>query len=101
MAGSQIAKLAEIRKKISQLAAQRDAAIARIADLESHVSDLESDLTETREALDRAKLDAEFLTVSHRLADTPEALVVTRRKILSLIRKVDSAINLLKNDPAE
>ncbi len=93
--------LTEIREKIERLAAERDEARARTAQLEERVSDLETELEETRARLHKASLDVEFLTVSHRLADNPDALVTARRTIASLIRKVDSAINLLKNDPAE
>lgn len=95
------AVLAEIRSKIERLAAQRDNANARIARLEQEISDLKADLNETRKELQRSRTDAEFLSLSHRLADTPEALVTSRRIIASLIRKVDAAINMLKNDPSQ
>lgn len=93
--------LAEIRQKIETLAADRDAALQRISALEDQISDLQAELETTRNDLHRARLDVEFLTVSHRLADTPEAVVTARKIISGLIRKVDSAINLVKNDPAE
>lgn len=93
--------LAEIRQKIETLAADRDAALQRISTLEDQISDLQAELETTRNDLHRARLDVEFLTVSHRLADTPEAVVTARKIISGLIRKVDSAINLVKNDPAE
>lgn len=93
--------LADIREKIRELAAQRDEAREHIKKLESRISDLETDLDETRDELHRARLDVEYLTVSHRLADTPDALVTARKTIAALIRKVDSAINLLRNEPSE
>ena len=95
------ATLATIREKIARLADERDEALARVAELESKVSDLETDLEETRKDLHKARLDVEFLTVSYRLADNPDALLLARKKIASLIRKVDSALNLVKNDPAD
>lgn len=95
------ATLADIREKIRELAAQRDEAREHIKELESRISDLETDLDETRDELHRVRLDVEYLTVSHRLADTPDALVTARKTISALIRKVDSAINLLRNEPSE
>lgn len=96
-----MARLAEIRDKIRQLAAQRDEARALVTQLESRISDLETDLEETRGELRKARLDVEYLTVSHRLADSPDALIEARRTIAALIRKVDSAIYLLRNEPSE
>ncbi len=101
MANSPAANMAEIFQKINRLATQRDDAIARCARLEDKIADLQAELKDTGKRLEKALLDVEFLTVSHRLADTPEALADTRKLIEGLIRKVDSAIRLVKNDPAD
>lgn len=93
--------MAEIREKIRVLASERDTALARITKLEERIYDLETNLDDTQTELHKARLDVEFLTVSHKLADSPEALVAARKTIASLIRKVDSAISLVKNDPAD
>ena len=89
-----VAILAEIHSRICGIAAKRDAAEARIRSLETELAD-------TKAELHKARLDAEYLTLSHRLADSPEALLTARHLLASLIRKVDSAINLVKNDPAD
>ncbi len=93
--------LAEIHSRISGIAAKRDAAEARIRSLETELADTKAELADTKAELHKARLDAEYLTLSHRLADSPEALLTARHLLASLIRKVDSAINLVKNDPAD
>ena len=96
-----LAMLAGIDDRISRITARRDAAAARIAALEKRIADLQADLDNTRKELHQAHLDVEFLTLSHRLADSPDALAAARKTIASLIRKVDVAISMLKNDPAQ
>lgn len=58
--------------------------------------DLLMQLRLTRQELDRAKSDAQFLRVSHRLASSPDSLVEARRLIAGLIRNIDKAIAELK-----
>lgn len=58
--------------------------------------DLLMQLRQTRQELDRAKSDAQFLRVSHRLASSPDSLVEARRLIAGLIRNIDKAIAELK-----
>lgn len=93
--------LSGIREKIEELKSQRDEALNRIKALRSEIDDLKAELDDTRKSLHQSRLDAEFLTLSHKMADTPEALVKSRKLIADLIRKVDSVINLVQNDPAE
>ncbi len=101
MADSPTALIAGIQQKIAMLADSRDRALARCEELSARISDLEADLTESRESLQKANLDIEFLKLSHRLADSPEAIVNARKTISRLIRRIDSAINLIKSDPAD
>lgn len=58
--------------------------------------DLLMQLRLTRQELDRAKSDVQFLRVSHRLASSPDSLVEARRLIAGLIRNIDKAIAELK-----
>lgn len=83
-----------------------DALIARLkalrdenAQLRARVEDLGTRLAEATAERDKALKDVEYLTLSHRLADTPEALVNARREVARLIRVVDRCITLLKDDP--
>ena len=45
---------------------------------------------------DRARLDAEFLAVSHKLANDADDLVAARRHIAGLIRNIDRCLEILK-----
>jgi len=51
---------------------------------------------EARAERDRALMDAEFLAVSHKLADSPDVLVDARRHIAQLIRNIDRCLVMLK-----
>lgn len=100
MADSPSFLIDEIRKKIDILAKQRDKASERCRQLADNVEALNADKVEIQQRLDNALLEVEFLTLSHRLADSPQALADARRKISGLIRKIDAAIALIKTDPA-
>ena len=40
--------------------------------------------------------DCEYLEVSHKLADNPDTLVATRRRLAGLIRNIDRCLEMLK-----
>ncbi|MDE7159903.1 MAG: hypothetical protein K2O24_03525 [Muribaculaceae bacterium] len=92
--------LASVNDRVSALDARLRAAEQENARLRARLEDTESRLDEARSERDRAMLDVEFLTLSHRLADTPEALLSARRRISRMIRTIDKCILLLKDDPA-
>lgn len=58
---------------------------------------LENEIKELREELQRKSLDSEFLEVSHMIADTPDSLVLARRRIANLIRTIDKCIEMLRD----
>ena len=64
--------------------------------LEEEIADLRLEIAEARRERDRARLDAEYLTVSPRLADSPDTLIDTRRHIAKLIRNIDRCLEMLK-----
>lgn len=101
MPNSPFASLANIKQHIDVLTRNRQQALERIAELEMQNTELRKELEERDAMLAQARLDAEFLSLSHKLADSPEALARARHIIGGLIKKVDAAINLVKNDPAE
>lgn len=90
--------LRSIGEKATQLAQMQELMKARISELEEKNMQLETELKETKDLLDKALSDIEFLTVSHRLADSPDSIVSTRRHIARLIRNIDSCISMLKED---
>ncbi|MBD5370716.1 MAG: hypothetical protein HDR80_06160 [Bacteroides sp.] len=92
---------ASVLEKVRELARQRDRALTEADELRRDNDNLRRDIEELRKELHAARLDVEFLTVSHRLADNPQALADARRLMASLIRKVDAAISLVRTDPAD
>lgn len=100
MPNSPFASLAEIKQKYESLKLSREKALAENASLHEEIAQLKMDLAERDAQLSQARTDADFLALSHKLADSPEALVKARHIIGGLIKKVDAAIALVKNDPA-
>lgn len=82
-----------LARSYSALRDERARLINEVASLRRRVSELESELK-------RAHTEIEYLTVSHRLADTPDALLRTRRTVARMIRRLDDAVKLLEADPA-
>ena len=68
----------------------------QIVRLEKENEDLRTQLSETRAELDNTRKDVEFLTMSHRLADSPDSVISARRRIARLIRTIDNCISRLK-----
>lgn len=92
--------LVSINDRVSALENRLRAAETENARLRAQLDDTHARLDETRAERDRALLDVEFLTVSHRLADSPEAIRSARTRISRMIRTIDKCITLLKDDPA-
>lgn len=59
-------------------------------------SGLQKKLRETEEENHRLSLDAQFLAVSYKLADSPDSLHEARRRISNLIRNIDRCLEMLK-----
>lgn len=91
-------ELRNLTRKIEILAAQRDDVIGKLRNAEEEISDLRRELEETRAKLHESRLDVEYLTVSHRLADNPGALAEARNTMRKMMAEVDEAIALLKSD---
>ena len=83
---------------IETLASQRDEALAELKKAREEITDLKRRLSEVSEELHSKNLDVEFLTLSHKLAQTPGALAEARTTVRRMIAKVDKAIALLKED---
>lgn len=84
--------------KISQLADLNQSLHARIESLEEENQNLRLELEETKSRLKQAETDAQFLTMSHRLAQSPDTIISTRRHIARLIRNIDKCISMLKEE---
>ena len=95
----------ELIQSISLLSKKIDSLLERQRILQEKIQKLEEinrELTTRHqhdvEEIEKARKDIEFLSLSHRLADSPEALVSARKIIARLIRNVDSCIRMIKED---
>lgn len=88
-----------MQPKLAMLAARIEKLSQENRDLKEKVEALNEKLELMEKSAARARLDADYLTVSHRLADSPDSLIATRRRISALIRNIDRCIAMLKDDP--
>ena len=93
-----ILSITELNKKIDMLLARQQKLSERVNELENDNRQLSIQHLKDMEHIDKLNKEIEFLSLSHRLANTPEALVSARAKISGLIRTIDSCIRLIKED---
>lgn len=98
MAQPLISLLQTLDQKISVLIAIQQRLHARIDNLEEENRSLRQELEETRAKQRQTETDVQFLTMSHRLADSPDTIISTRRRIARLIRTIDKCISMLKEE---
>lgn len=96
MADSLHTTLAQLKEKIIELKERNAHLEARALELEISNEDLKQKAQAAEEARRRSELDIEYLKVSHRLADSPDTLIETRRHIAQLIRNIDRCLDMLK-----
>lgn len=85
-----------LESRLEGLAKQLRSLEERNRELEIRNAELLRDAQEARAERDRALRDAEYLAVSHKLADSPDVLVDTRRHIAQMIRNIDRCLVMLK-----
>lgn len=90
--------LDEVNEKVKALAEKQNLLYERIAELEKENENLRHDLDDHRQRLETALRDSEFLTMSHRLADSPDSIISARRRIARLIRTIDKCISMIKEE---
>lgn len=91
-------RLGELKMGLDRLASQRNDALRRAEKAEAEIVDLKSRIKELDSQLQKSELDKAYLSLSHKLADNPDTLEQSRRMIREMIKKVDRALSLLKND---
>lgn len=96
MATSLISTLETIREKISSLTTALERERERCRLLEAENEKLREKAAEAEKAKEQALLDCDYMVFSHKLADSPDKLVETRRHIAGLIRTIDRCIEMLK-----
>lgn len=99
MARSILTAVKTLGDKAERLAQQRDELRRENKALKEEMESLRERTLAAEEARRQALLEIEFLTVSHKLADSPQKLADTRRHVASLIRILDRCIALLRDDP--
>lgn len=82
--------------KIQGLLEKNDTLEKRSRELEEENADLRRQIAVALKERDRARLDSEFLAMSHKLADNPDTLIDTRRQFAKLIRNIDRCLDMLK-----
>ena len=87
-----------LSKKIDSLLENQKSLFEKVKALEKENQRLILMHDEDNKQLEKAQQDIEFLTLSHRLADSPEALIAARNKISQLIRTIDSCILMIKEN---
>lgn len=98
MAKSLIPLLQDLDNEINRLTSVHQSLYTRIQNLEEENRNLRLELENTRARLRQTEIDAQFLTMSHRLAGSPDTIISTRRRIARLIRTVDKCISMLKEE---
>ena len=93
-----LSSLSILSRRIDGLLEERDRLLDKIRELDSENRELKAQKEQDLLLLENSRKDIEFLSMSHRLADSPEALVEARNKISKLVRTIDSCIRLLKED---
>lgn len=94
---------ATLQSKLNEISRKLDALRQTIEDLrqekdllEGENAELHADNLRLSKELKAAKTDIEFLTMSHRLAQNPDDVIMARRKIAGWIREIDRCIAQLK-----
>lgn len=90
--------LKSVDDKVAEISSIHLRLHSRIKELEKENETLNQELDNSRRELAKALNDVEFLTLSHRLADSPDSIVSARRRIARLIRTIDNCISMLKEE---
>lgn len=96
MAASLLSLLDDLNAKLREMIEKNEALTVRNRELEEENAGLRRSMDEAVRERDRARLDSEFLAMSHKLADNPDTLADTRRHIAKLIRNIDRCLEMLK-----
>ena len=93
-----IQTLSRLSKKIDSLLEENKSLHEKVKTLEKNNKELISSHLNDTLLLNKARKEIEFLSLSHRLAASPEALVEARNKISNLLRTIDTCIRMINED---
>lgn len=91
-------ELEKLSVLVETLAAQRNEARRELKAAREALEDLRRELSLAKEGIHKRDLDIEYLTLSHKLADTPQALAEARATVRRMIAGVERAMALLRDD---
>lgn len=89
-------RIEEVGRKIERLERERRELLQQNVRLKAENADLTDENRRLRAELTSAQRDAEFLSMSHRLASDADSIVKARRRISGMIREIDRCISQLK-----
>lgn len=96
MADTLRSAMTELKTRVKALTEENRRLRMRNAELEALGRQLTERTEEAERKRHRAELDAEYLAVSHKLAEDPDTLIKTRRHIAQMIRNIDRCLEMLK-----
>ncbi len=92
--------ISSLQNKLSVINERQNSLREEHRSLIDQMEALRANLHSASERIRNLEQENHYLRISHKLADSPDTLLETRRQIASLIRRLDSSIALLKDDPA-
>ena len=99
MANNQLLQtLSELNLKIQNLIEDRKKLQLKIEELETRNLALEAQHQSDIKKIEQAEKDIEFLTISHKLAESPDAIISTRRQLSRLISTINNCIRMIKEE---
>lgn len=90
--------LASLEPKIKALAVQRDNALELLRESRREADRLRNEVEDLRRRLQQSQIEAEYLSLSHKLAEGPQALADARGTVRKMLARVEKAIRLLEED---
>ena len=90
--------LSSLNKRIETLLQEQIILKQQISNLNKEIEELRQQKQIDKDTIEKANQQIEFLSLSYRLAASPEALAKARMKISSLIRTIDMCIRLINED---
>lgn len=99
MANDQLLQtLSELNSRIQSLIEVQNQLQLRVEELETRNLVLENQHQSDVKKIEQAEKDIEFLTLSHRLADSPDTIISTRRLLIRLIHTINNCITMINEE---
>ena len=90
--------LSELNSKIEELLRIQESLKEKVSELEKKNLFLMNQHEKDLLLLENAGKDIEFLSLSHKLAESPDNLISTRRLLIRLIGTINNCIRMIKEE---